>query len=385
MAPRFSVLLPTHNRADLLGLAIKSVLWQTEPDFELLIVGDGCTDNSAEVVAGFNDPRIRWFDLPKAPYFGYANRNVALREARGDLIAFMAHDDLLFPDHLSVLADSFRHETVEWAYSRPLWVSTDGMVLPFAVNLTHPDELHHFLTVANSIPAACVMHRRSCFETYGYWPEDIPSAADWRFWIRIIEGGRCERFAYCSKPTCLHFKASWRKGRAGYPPADALSMFVDRLGWWPTALKLDIPAGVLEQQVFFAAMAAGGACWVEALRTGADEALDRLALAATSDLIPRSLAQEAELQRSTARLQQLETELAQRTGLEGKLQQLESELAEMSELRAAVQRLKREIDADEACNRRQGEELGAVYASRSWRLTAPLRGLKTAIAKWRSR
>jgi glycosyltransferase involved in cell wall biosynthesis len=218
MAPRFSVLLPTHNRADLLGLAIKSVLWQTEPDFELLIVGDGCTDNSAEVVAGFNDPRIRWFDLPKAPYFGYANRNVALREARGDLIAFMAHDDLLFPDHLTVLADSFRHETVEWAYSRPLWVSTDGMVLPFAVNLTHPDELHHFLTLANSIPAACVMHRRSCFETYGYWPEDIASAADWRFWIRIIEGGTNVSPIARSRHVSILRHRGERGARATHPP-----------------------------------------------------------------------------------------------------------------------------------------------------------------------
>jgi len=104
MAPRFSVLLTTHNRANLLRYAISSVLSQTEGDFELLIVGDGCTDNSSAIVAAFNDSRIRWFDLPKAPYFGYANRNVVLRQASGEYIAFVTDDDLVFPDHLALLA-----------------------------------------------------------------------------------------------------------------------------------------------------------------------------------------------------------------------------------------------------------------------------------------
>jgi glycosyltransferase involved in cell wall biosynthesis len=129
MAPRFSVLLPTNNRADVIGYAIRSVFRQTEPDFELLVVGDGCTDNTADVVAGFADPRIRWFDLTKAPHFGYANRNIALKQAEGELVAFMAHDDIVFDDHLALLAATLERSGAEWAYSRPLSVSSYGTVV----------------------------------------------------------------------------------------------------------------------------------------------------------------------------------------------------------------------------------------------------------------
>jgi glycosyltransferase involved in cell wall biosynthesis len=327
MAPRFSVLLPTHNRADVIGYAIRSVLWQTEQDFEILVVGDGCTDDTGDVVLSFADPRIRWFDLPKSPHFGYANRNIALKQAKGELIGFVAHDDILLPDHLALLADCLDRGGAEWAYSRPLWVSTDGTVVPFAVNLTDPADLAYFLNVGNSIPALCVLHRRSCFEAYGFWPEDVPQAADWRFWIRIIEGGGRARLAYCRTPTGLHFKANWRQGRTGFPAADIGVKIAKTCRSWPAPLKLDIPAGVPEQRVFFEVIAAGGPRWLETFRGAISDALDRLAWAALLSVVPPGLEQDGEIQRLSQRLQ-------------------------------------------------------ALRDSRSWRLTRPLRALKGKLRKW---
>jgi glycosyltransferase involved in cell wall biosynthesis len=211
MEPRVTILLPTHNRADVLGYAIQSVLWQTERSFELLIVGDGCTDDTSRVVASFVDPRIRWFDLPKAPLSGYANRNLALRQARGHYVAYAQHDDILFPDHVEKLVTTLDTNGVDWAYSRPIWIMPDGVVVPFAVNLTHGDELDYFLRAENYVPSTCVIHARSALERVGYWPENVQFAADWGCWQQIIRTSESGTAGYCPSPTALHFRSIWRQ------------------------------------------------------------------------------------------------------------------------------------------------------------------------------
>jgi len=365
MAPRFSVLMPTHNRADVLGFAIQSVLWQTEQDFELLIVGDGCTDNTGEVVAGFDDPRIRWFDLPKAPHFGYANRNIALKQARGDLIAYAAHDDILLHDHLARLASTIETTGAEWAYSRPLWVDLDGTVVVHPMNLNNAPELDVFLTKHNTIPANCVMHRRLCFEKWGYWPEDVAQAGDWRLWIRIIEGGGGTNFAHCRESTCLHFVADWRRVQESgkYEARDLLRV----KGWWPVVIQLEIPSGQTEQQVFFAEISAQGADWVERLRSRARDAVDRMAWAGMMELVPEVRARQGEVACLGAEREQVVQRLAnaEQTG-QRRYAQLKAKLER------AVQRLANAREKE----RRRHEQLKTVYASFSWRITRPLRAIK---------
>ncbi len=276
--PRISVLMPTHNRADVLGYAIDSVLRQTEPDFELLVVGDGCTDNTARIVKSFQDSRIVWYDLPKAPNFGYANRNIALRKARGELIAFAAHDDLMFPDHLALLSHEIDAGKLDWIYSRPLWVSTDGVIVPFCTNLHNADELDLFMNIRNSIPAGCVMHRRSCFDKSGYWPEDVESAGDWLLWQRIIKAGNCNKFGYCRTPTTLHFSADWKNSRhSGSIEVMRMLEVADHEPWWPAPLRYPVAKQQLEQDVLQQAMKSAPTQWCRNVRDGVSAVVDRLA------------------------------------------------------------------------------------------------------------
>ena len=273
MDPRVTILLPTHNRADVLGWAIRSVLWQTEGDFELLIVGDGCTDNTADVVAGFSDPRIRWLDLPKAPFSGYANRNIALRQARGRTIAYAQHDDILFPDHVEKLVAALDAAAADWAYSRPLWVTPNGDLLPFAVNLTSTDERKRFLNQASHIPSCCVVHTRSALERVGYWPEDMPRYADWVCWRRILTSG-IGAVGFCPQPTALHFRAIWKTDEI--PPEQKLRE-IAAANWWPQECRVSVPSGMPEQQALFEAMEADPAGWAEEVRAGVGRIVDRLA------------------------------------------------------------------------------------------------------------
>ena len=276
-APRVSVLLPTHNRADVLPYAIRSALAQTWADFELLIVGDGCTDDTAAVVRGFDDARIVWFDLPKAPGIGYANRNAALRQARGDIIAYRAHDDLWFPDHLAQLVNCLLENGVELAYSLPLNVSMSGHIEPMVFNIDEPltwqlwhERLLGYLALAN------VVHRRSCCERCGYWSETLRAGGDWELWMRIVRREPAPNFAYWPISTALHFVANWRRYRE-----------TRKRRWWRQLrvregsalppLQLDLAAGSSEQEAAWSAIQRAPAAWTREVRRAVQVDLDRRA------------------------------------------------------------------------------------------------------------
>ena len=105
-SPRTSIIMPVYNTADSVVAAIESVLAQTDPDFELLVVIDGSPDRSSRVIREFlegnPDPRIRLFDNERNAGVSAA-RNQGLDEARGEWIAFIDSDDTYRPEFLERL------------------------------------------------------------------------------------------------------------------------------------------------------------------------------------------------------------------------------------------------------------------------------------------
>ena len=82
-SPLVTVIIPTYNWSAVLPYAINSVLRQTMADFELLVIGDGCTDDSETVVGSIRDPRLRWINLPSNTGHQAGPNNRGLAEARG--------------------------------------------------------------------------------------------------------------------------------------------------------------------------------------------------------------------------------------------------------------------------------------------------------------
>ncbi len=98
--PEISVIIPTYNSSRTLRAAVASVLLQSHVDFEVLVVGDGCTDDSADAMAAVGDERVTWIGLDSNSGGPSVPRNVGLDAARGRWVAYLGHDDLWFPWHL---------------------------------------------------------------------------------------------------------------------------------------------------------------------------------------------------------------------------------------------------------------------------------------------
>src|SRR4051794_14716616 len=99
--PGVTVIIPTYNYSAVLPHSIGSALAQTVPPLEVLVVGDHCTDDSAEVVAATGDERVRFINLPARARVQSGPNNEGLAQARGDVIAYLGHDDLWLPAHLA--------------------------------------------------------------------------------------------------------------------------------------------------------------------------------------------------------------------------------------------------------------------------------------------
>lgn len=342
---KLSILLPTHNRADVLPFAIESVLAQDFTDFELLVCGDGCTDATAELVQRYatKDARVRWFDFPKSPGFGYANRNRALKEARGALIGFMAHDDLITADHFALLVQSMEDPAAQLAYTAAVWAGREGAMVPAVFHLEDKVMREEFLARRwNRLPATCFMHRRAALDKAGWWNETLPRGADLDLWGRIVRAYGEQSIRCVPVITCFHFRAHWRLEDIAPDTEPVWMQLHQEAGRLSEVMRWPVAPGGVEQEVFWSRLQSEPGI-VPALREACHQAVATFAwhleryLSVQNGLPPLADAQ--------ALAQKLESQAAHVDALLLHVGSLEARVRELEEQKAALQKKLPERDA----------------------------------------
>lgn len=183
--PKVSVVIATYNHAHFLAEAIQSVLDQTYQDFELLVVDDGSTDDTRQVMAGFADSRLHYFYQENRGYS--AARNRAIRASSGVYIALLDADDLWLAHKLEVQAAYLdRHPEVGLVHGSYYRMDKEGCIL--SVCRQRPplsESVFKHLLRRNFIGTPTVVVRKRCLDQLGLFDESLRTTADWDLWLRL--------------------------------------------------------------------------------------------------------------------------------------------------------------------------------------------------------
>lgn len=209
MTTSFTVAIPTHDRRELVTLAVRSALAQTRPPLEVLVLADGCTDGTGEALQTLGDARVRVIELPKGPGYAYGHRNVPLREARGDVVAWMGDDDLWFADHLATIGAAWDAGDVELVQASAVLIDEAGGFAPMCSDWSVERFRAEALDGHNRTPMAAVSHRPQPALAVGGWDGSLERRADIDLWRRMLAAGARTRM--CATPTVLHPRGSARE------------------------------------------------------------------------------------------------------------------------------------------------------------------------------
>ena len=194
-----SVVIPAYNYARFLGEAVASALAQSWSPLEVIVVDDGSTDETPELLAGMHDPRLRVIRQENAGLS--AARNTGIREARHELIAFLDADDRWSPGFLNAVAAQFRTlpEDFAMAASGTQLFTREGVLVEHSRHLLPPPSVltaRDFILRNRVFPSA-VVARKAAFEQCGNFDTELRSSEDRDMWIRLTT---LYRAAYLEQP-----------------------------------------------------------------------------------------------------------------------------------------------------------------------------------------
>lgn len=179
----FSVVIPTYNRMEFILLAVKSVLNQTYGNFEVIIVDDGSTDETPEVIATITDKRVRYLRIPNSERG--AARNTGVRNAIGDYVTFLDSDDQLYPDFLETVNSNLL------SFDCPVFYHQAYEVRSFSgrkIQYVHDYDNRDIRFLAKGNPLSCLgvfIKREEALKFPFNEDRDLSGSEDWELWLRL--------------------------------------------------------------------------------------------------------------------------------------------------------------------------------------------------------
>lgn len=190
----FSVVIPAYNAEKFVSTAIESVLRQSYTDFEIIVVDDGSRDNTAAVVAGMPDARIRYIYQENAGVS--AARNTGIRQSSGEFICFLDADDLWLENHLEVLDRLIRAYPESWTYITGHRIClTNGEILSRTEKLLKAVDQQDFssdnaygliLRYGYFLHTNSMCCRRAAFDKVGWFEPGVRNGEDDDMWYRLF-------------------------------------------------------------------------------------------------------------------------------------------------------------------------------------------------------
>lgn len=199
-----SVIIPCYNRASLIGATIQNMLEQTLPPDEIIVVDDGSTDNSVEIIKSFGS-RIKL--IQQTNQGPGAARNAGLRLSKGELIQFMDSDDLASVNKLEVQAQALANTNYDFAYCPWVRCTIEDRLIHFVDKVlqagplpSRKSMLEYFLSGWSLVFQNCLF-KRSILKTAGWYRTDLMPSEDSEYFVRILTAGA----KAVHTPECLVF------------------------------------------------------------------------------------------------------------------------------------------------------------------------------------
>ncbi len=222
---RVTIVVPSYNYGHLIGETLESVRKQTHRDWECLVVDDGSTDDTREVVKSFvaRDARIKYIYQPNAGLS--AARNTGIKQSAGSYLQFLDADDLLEADKLARHVEYLdQHEDADIVYGDARYFTSGdkelrtqgtrgarGSWIPKISGCG--GQILSRLVQSNIMVVHAALLRRTVFEAAGYFDEELSALEDWEFWIRCAAHDMC--FAYCEGERTLALIRTHPKSMSG--------------------------------------------------------------------------------------------------------------------------------------------------------------------------